>query len=55
MKEKPESKRIITEKEYKQLKYDAKLLSCLKAVGIHKWDGYDDAIKMMGDRDKGGI
>jgi hypothetical protein len=45
MEEVKEKKVEITEKEYKQLKKDSKLLECLDILGVDNWIGYEDAHK----------
>lgn len=42
-----ESTVTIPESEYDQLMRDADKLSCLEAMGVDNWQGYDDAMEML--------
>lgn len=37
----------ITKAEYEQLQIDSDKLSCLEAIGVDNWQGYDDAMEMF--------
>lgn len=37
----------IPKSEYDQLMHDADKLSCLEALGVDNWQGYDDAMEML--------
>lgn len=42
----------ITRKEYDQLVKDSEWLSCLEAVGVDNWEGYDCALEMLHEDDE---
>jgi hypothetical protein len=46
-----ENKEMVTisKAEYESLLKDSELLSCLEAVGVDNWCGWDDAMEMFNE------
>lgn len=41
----------ISKEEYDSLVEDSLFLECLQGAGVDNWQGYDDAIEMMEERE----
>lgn len=43
---------VLSQEEYNKMKARLDFLDCLEAVGVDNWDGYYDAVKMIGDSEE---
>ena len=43
---------LISAEEYESLKADGDLLNCLYSAGVDNWEGYDEALEILGADDE---
>jgi len=41
----------VTEREYKELKESQNILSALRVAGVDNWEGYDEAMEQVENKD----